>query len=149
VRTTPTVSRELAGFVARFCQAETAFEIVDPETASFCRLIRFGRKFGSKVLGWSWLLATTRKNRQDLRRHGRRFTTATSMGPFPGGTVRDLGFFHAASCSFSDGCSRTLSIVRGVNRYPQDIRSGTVGSAPAYVVQAGSVAPFRDERERS
>ncbi|MGV3484735.1 MAG: aminotransferase class I/II-fold pyridoxal phosphate-dependent enzyme, partial [Planctomycetaceae bacterium] len=63
--------------------------------------------------------------------------TADGEGPFL--RTGDLGFLHEGQLYIS-GRLKDMIIVRGVNRYPQDIEQ-TVESASA-AVQAGSVAAF-------
>ncbi|EMI54638.1 Glycine C-acetyltransferase [Rhodopirellula sallentina SM41] len=63
--------------------------------------------------------------------------TADNQGPFL--RTGDLGFLHEGQL-FVSGRLKDMIIVRGVNRYPQDIEA-TVERA-SDVVQAGSVAAF-------
>jgi 8-amino-7-oxononanoate synthase/acyl carrier protein len=66
-----------------------------------------------------------------------RGTTADGRGPFL--RSGDLGFFHDGQLYIS-GRLKDMIIVRGVNRYPQDIEQTVEAASDA--VQAGSVAAF-------
>ena len=63
--------------------------------------------------------------------------TADGQGPFL--RTGDLGFLHDGQLYIS-GRLKDMIIVRGVNRYPQDIEQTVESASPA--VQAGSVAAF-------
>ncbi len=63
--------------------------------------------------------------------------TADGQGPFL--RTGDLGFLHDGQLYIS-GRLKDMIIVRGVNRYPQDIEQTVEGASSA--VQAGSVAAF-------
>lgn len=63
--------------------------------------------------------------------------TADGQGPFL--RTGDLGFLHDGQLYIS-GRLKDMIIVRGVNRYPQDIEQTVEAASPA--VQAGSVAAF-------
>ena len=63
--------------------------------------------------------------------------TADGEGPFL--RTGDLGFLHEGQLYIS-GRLKDMIIVRGVNRYPQDIEQTVESASPA--VQAGSVAAF-------
>ncbi|MEM9367265.1 MAG: aminotransferase class I/II-fold pyridoxal phosphate-dependent enzyme [Planctomycetota bacterium] len=116
-------------------------EIVDPET----HLI-----VASDQIGEIWVQSPSVGRgywqRRDESRRTFDATTADGAGPFL--RTGDLGFVYDGQLYVS-GRLKDMIVIRGVNRYPQDIEA-TVERASS-VVQAGSVAAFAmdaDDREQ-
>ena len=115
--------------------------IVDPET---------GEKLASDLIGEIWVQSPSvgRGYWQRREESARTFDAMTSDGDGPFLRTGDLGFLYDGQLYVS-GRLKDMIIVRGVNRYPQDIEA-TVERA-SDVVQAGSVAAFamnHDGREQ-
>lgn len=115
-------------------------EIVDPETCE---------KLPSDAIGEIWVQGPSVGKGYWQRREEstRTFNAFTSTGEGPFLRTGDLGFLFENQLYIS-GRLKDLIIIRGVNRYPQDIE-GTVERS-SKVIQAGSVAAFamnHDDRE--
>jgi 8-amino-7-oxononanoate synthase/acyl carrier protein len=123
-------SRELVG-CGRVLPNER-IEIVDPETSMIVAPGRIGEI-------WVQSPSVGRGYWQRREESAKTFSAMTSdqQGPFL--RTGDLGFLHEGQLYVS-GRLKDMIIVRGVNRYPQDIEA-TVERA-SDVVQAGSVAAF-------
>jgi len=130
----PDSSRELVG-CGEVLPGERV-EIVDPETCEF---------LSPDSIGEIWVQSPSVGRGYWQRREETAKTFAAMAvdhdgdehGPFL--RTGDLGFFHDGQL-FISGRLKDMIIVRGVNRYPQDIEA-TVERA-SDVVQAGSVAAF-------
>ncbi|EMI40296.1 aminotransferase class I/II-fold pyridoxal phosphate-dependent enzyme [Rhodopirellula sp. SWK7] len=126
----PDSARELVG-CGRVLPGER-IEIVDPDTR---QLLPTGS------IGEIWVQSPSvgRGYWQRREESNKTFAAMTSdkQGPFL--RTGDLGFLHEGQL-FVSGRLKDMIIVRGVNRYPQDIEE-TVERA-SDVVQAGSVAAF-------
>lgn len=123
-------SRELVG-CGRVLPGER-IEIVDPDTCE---------RLAPDQIGEIWVQSPSvgRGYWQRREETAKVFAATTSEGQGPFLRTGDLGFLHDDQL-FISGRLKDMIIVRGVNRYPQDIEA-TVEYA-SDVVQAGSVAAF-------
>ncbi|WP_283433082.1 aminotransferase class I/II-fold pyridoxal phosphate-dependent enzyme [Neorhodopirellula lusitana] len=123
-------ARELTG-CGRVLPGER-IEIVDPDT---CKLLPAGS------IGEIWVQSPSvgRGYWQRREETAKTFSAMTDDGQGPFLRSGDLGFLHEGQLYVS-GRLKDMIIVRGVNRYPQDIEE-TVENA-SDLVQAGSVAAF-------
>lgn len=126
----PRATRELVG-CGRVLPGERVL-IVDPDTR---------QTLPSDAIGEIWVQSPSvgRGYWQRREQSTKTFAAITSEGEGPFLRTGDLGFLYGGQLYVS-GRLKDMIIVRGVNRYPQDIEA-TVEHA-SDVVQAGSVAAF-------